>query len=182
MTTRPPYRDLRPETRRFCPLCGGPLGLQAVPPAGRPEPVCGGCGFVFYLNPKLVACTLPCRDGRVLLIRRAHEPARGKWTFPGGFVDWGEAVEAAARRETREEVSVEVRLDGLHGVYSYPGVPVVIVVYLATITAGEPAAGPEVLETALVSPAEIPWDELAFPSTADALRDWVASLSGPCPP
>ncbi len=180
MSAPPP--ELRPDTRRFCPLCGGGLARQVVPPDGRPEAVCGRCGFVFYLNPKLVACTLPCRDGRVLLIRRAHEPARGKWTFPGGFVDWGEAVAAAARRETREEVSVEVRLDGLHGVYSYPGVPVVIVVYLATITAGEPAAGPEVLETALVSPAEIPWDELAFPSTADALRDWVASLSGPSPP
>lgn len=179
MTTKPPSRELRPETRRFCPLCGGPLRLQAVPPDGRPEPLCGGCGFVFYLNPKLVACTLPCRDGRVLLIRRAHEPARGKWTFPGGFVDWGEEVQAAAIRETHEEVHLEVRLDRLHGVYSYPGVAVVIVVYLATVTDGEPVAGPEVLEAAFVSPAEIPWEELAFPSTVDALRDWVAGLAGP---
>ena len=169
-----PHRELRPDTRRFCPLCGGTLGREPVPPDGRREAVCEGCGFVFYLNPKLVAGTLPRRDGRVLLIRRAHAPARGKWTFPGGFVDWGEAVREAAIRETREEVQLEVRLDSLHGVYSYPGVPVVIVVYLATVIAGEPVCGSEVLEAAFVAPAEIPWEELAFPSTADALRDWVA--------
>jgi len=58
--------------------------------------VCGGCEFVYYLDQKVVAGTIPLVDGRLLLTRRAIEPSRGKWTFPGGYVDWGETVDAAA--------------------------------------------------------------------------------------
>ena len=79
-----------------------------------------GCGFVFYLHPKLVAITIPVRDGRVLLTRRAIEPALGLWTFPGGYVDWGEDLVTAAQREMREEVGLDLAPDGLVGIYSYP--------------------------------------------------------------
>ena len=170
--------DLRPDTLRFCPLCGGTLVRQGVPPDGREHPVCSGCDFVFYLHPKLVAGTLPVSDGRVLLTRRAIEPARGLWTFPGGYVDWGEDVREAARRETLEEVEVAVRLDGLLGVYSYRDAPVVVVVFRATVPEGAAPApnADEVLEVAYFGPDEIPWDALAFPSTEAALRDWAASL------
>jgi 8-oxo-dGTP pyrophosphatase MutT (NUDIX family) len=58
----------------------------------RVYPVCPECGFVCYLHPKIVAITIPVRAGRVLLTRRAIEPAHGLWTFPGGYVDWGESV------------------------------------------------------------------------------------------
>ncbi len=173
-----PERELRPDTLRFCPLCGGGLAPRVLPPDDRAHPVCGGCGFVFYLHLKVVAGTIPVRDGRVLLTRRAIDPSRGLWTFPGGYVDWGEDVRAAALRETREEVALAVQLDGVHGIYSYPRSPVVIVVFRATVPDGaEPAANPsEVLEVAYFAPGEIPWDVLAFPSTRDALRDWVARL------
>lgn len=140
--------------------------------------MCSGCDFIFYLNPKLVAATLPIVDGRLLLIRRGIEPALGKWTFPGGFVEWGEPVHAAAIRETREEVNIEVMLDGIHGIYSYPNQPVAIVVYRARLVGGTPSVGAEVQEIRLVTPHEIPWDDLAFPSTVDALRDWVHSEGG----
>ena len=135
---------------------------------------CGGCSFVFFLNPKLVAGTLPMVDGRLLLIRRAIAPSLGKWTFPGGFVEWGEPVEEAAIRETREEANIEVALDGLHGVYSYSGEPTAIVVYRARIVSGNPSPSLEVQEVHFVTPEEIPWESLAFPSTRDVLRDWVA--------
>jgi ADP-ribose pyrophosphatase YjhB (NUDIX family) len=168
--------ELNPATLRFCPLCGARLTPRLAPHDGRVQPTCPACGFVYYLHPKLVAGTLPVRAGRVLLTRRAIEPARGRWTFPGGYVDWGEDLPSAARRETREEVELEVELGGLVGVYSYPAAPVVIVVYLATVPAGvEPGANPhEVLEVAFFAPDEIPWEELAFPSTREALQDWVA--------
>lgn len=170
--------ELRPDTLRFCPLCGAGLVVRIVQPDGRPHPVCVGCAFVFYLQPKVVAGTLPVRDGRVLLTRRAIEPARGLWTFPGGYVDWGEDVREAARRETLEEVRMPVRPEDLLGLYSYAGSPVVVVVFLAAVPDGvEPFPSPEeVTETAYFGPAEIPWDTLAFPSTADALRDWVARV------
>ena len=171
-----PGPDLDPDTLRFCPLCGGGLERRVVPPDDREHPVCAGCSFVFYLHPKLVAGTVPARDGRVLLTRRAIEPSRGLWTFPGGYVDWGEDVREAARRETREEVGLDLDLDGLLGVYSYRGAPVVIVVFRARVPEGAEAVAnaSEVLETAYFHPDEIPWEELAFPSTREALRDWSA--------
>jgi 8-oxo-dGTP diphosphatase len=167
--------ELSPDRVRFCPRCGQELVREAVPPDHREHPVCSGCRFVFYLAPKVVACTLPVRTGRVLLTRRAIEPSRGLWTFPGGYVDWGEDVRQGACRETLEEVGLAVRLEGLLGLYSYPGSPVVVAVFLAGVPeAGEPTpCVSEVLEARYFDPAEIPWQALAFPSTRDALRDWV---------
>jgi len=166
-------RILAPHTIRFCPLCAGSLVREAVPPDQREQAVCSRCGFVFYLNPKVVAGTIPERDGRVLLTRRAIDPGRGLWTFPGGFVDFGESVTDAALRETFEETGLRVVLTGLHNVYSYPAAPV-IVVYRAAVTGGTLRACAENDMLEWRSPAEIPWDALAFPSTREALREWVA--------
>ena len=106
-----------------------------MPPDHREQAVCRLCDFVFYLNPKVVAGTIPEQDGRVLLTRRSINPGHGLWTFPGGFVDFGESVTDAAVRETLEETGLAVDLTGLHNVYSYPGSPV-IVVYRARVTGG----------------------------------------------
>lgn len=170
-----PLRHLAPDTVRFCPLCGTALIRKPIPPDLKEEAVCPTCDFIFYLNPKVVAGAILAEDGRILLARRAIEPSRGKWTFPGGFVDWGESTTAAAVRETREETGLAVNLDGLLGVYSYPGAPVVIVVYRARISGGTLRANHEIQELAWVTPEEVPWEDLAFPSTRDALRDWLSS-------
>jgi ADP-ribose pyrophosphatase YjhB (NUDIX family) len=142
----------------------------------REHPVCEGCGFVFYLHPKLVAITIPVRDSRVLLARRAIEPAHGLWTFPGGYVDWGEDVAAAARREMREEVGLDLTPAGLIGIYSYPNAPVVIVAYHVTVPQGVEAMPDthEVSEVRYFARQELPWDALAFRSTREALQDWLA--------
>jgi ADP-ribose pyrophosphatase YjhB (NUDIX family) len=169
---------LTPERVRFCPLCGGGVERRAVPPEGKIELVCAGCGFVYYLSQKVVAGTIPAADGRILLTRRAIHPAHGKWTFPGGYVDWGEPVHAAAVRETLEETGLTVELGGLVGVYSYPSAPVVIVVYEARVTGGTIAVCHENDRVEWVAPGEIPWEELAFPSTTAALRDFLEGLGG----
>lgn len=166
-------RLLLPTTARFCPLCGGALAREAVPPDQREHPVCAACRFVFYLNPKVVAGTIPERDGRVLLTRRSINPGRGLWTFPGGFVDFGETVTDAAIRETWEETGLEVELGGLLNVYSFPGSPI-IVVYRARVRGGTLTTCAENDRLEWVKAAEIPWDTLAFPSTREALREWVA--------
>ena len=167
-------RFLGPTTIRFCPLCGGSLRRASVPPDHREQAVCRLCEFVFYLNPKVVAGTVPEQDGRVLLTRRSINPGHGLWTFPGGFVDFGESVTDAAVRETLEETGLTVDLTGLLNVYSYPGSPVIIV-YRARVTGGTltPCAENDLLEWR--APAEIPWATLAFDSTREALREWVAA-------
>jgi 8-oxo-dGTP diphosphatase len=67
-----------------------------------------------------VDCVIFDPKGRVLLIRRKNEPYQGAFALPGGFVDIGETVEAACRREVREETGIEVTDLELVGVYSDP--------------------------------------------------------------
>lgn len=168
------HRLLSPATLRFCPLCGAPLAREPVPPDHREQAVCSGCRFVYYLNPKVVAGTIAEHDGRILLTRRSINPGRGLWTFPGGFVDFGESVTDAAVRETFEETGLRVQITGLLNVYSYPGAPVIIV-YTARVIGGtlSPCEENDLVEW--LTPSQIKWDALAFPSTREALREWIAA-------
>lgn len=134
------------------------------------------CGFVFYLDPKLAVGTIVAvPDGRIVLVRRAIEPGYGLWVFPGGYVDRGEDVRLAAVREAREEAGVDITLDRLVGIYSYPGTTAVIIVYAATWVAGDLAFDDEGLEIRTFDRADLPWDALAFRSTKDALRDYLGA-------
>jgi 8-oxo-dGTP diphosphatase len=157
----------------FCPKCGAVLAHRSIK-AGEPDRlVCAGCGFIFFIDPKVAVGTIVSTSEGIVLIKRGIEPAYGKWVFPGGFVDRGERVEDAAIRETREEACLDVRLTGLLNVYSYTEYPVIIIVYTAEVVGGRLAAGDETLEARCYQPAVIPWPELAFPSTAEALRDFL---------
>ncbi|MBN1665042.1 MAG: NUDIX hydrolase [Deltaproteobacteria bacterium] len=163
----------RIETYRFCPRCGGPLELKLIK-AGEPQRlVCSQCGYVFYLDPKIAACTITEVAGRIVMLKRAIPPGVGLWVIPGGFVDVGETVEEAARRETWEEVGLKVDIGPLVGVYSYPGSSVAIVVYHAKLLEGVPEALDESLEVGLFLPEDIPWLEIAFRSSEDALQDYL---------
>ena len=166
--------DERPYS--FCPMCGGDLEPRSLKPSEPERLVCVRCGFVFYLDPKVAVGTI-IRDeaSRIVLVRRAIEPGYGKWVYPGGYVDRGELVKDAAVREAREEAGLDVRLDHLINVYSYPGRAPVVIVYAASIVGGTLAVDDEGLEARFFEPHEIPWSELAFPSTNDALREYLAS-------
>ena len=162
---------------RFCPVCGDTL-VSKLLKAGDPERLlCTGCGFVLYLDPKVAVGTIIAMpDDRIVLVRRAIEPGYGRWVFPGGYVDRGEVVRVAAVREAREEAGLEIRLDGLVSIYSYAGRTPVIIVYAATPTGGELQHDDESLEIRTFTEADIPWDELAFRSTREALRDYYAGV------
>jgi len=165
---------------RFCPRCGGALERRLLK-AGEPERlVCTACGFVFYLDPKIAVGTIiRAESGGLVLVRRALEPGYGKWVFPGGYVDRGEPLTTAAIREAREECGLDIRLDGLVNIYSYAGRTPVIVVYAATAVGGTLAFDDEGLEVAEFTSDTIPWDELAFRSTGEGLRDYLAGLLHP---
>ena len=169
------------ETLKFCAACGGELELRYVPQEGKDRLVCRACGRITYLDPKISACTVPVLNGRILLARRAIEPARERWVFPGGYMERGETVPQAAERETFEEVGLRVRATRPVGIYSYPDAVVVVIVYHCEVLGGEPSANSETLEVRLFAPDEIPWDELAFPSTRDALRDFISQWGGAVP-
>lgn len=161
-------------TYRFCPACAGALELRLLKAGDPMRHVCTVCGQVIYLDPKVAVGTIVADDeGRVVLVRRAIEPGYGLWVFPGGYVDRGEAVTEAAVREAREEAGLDVRLDGLVNIYSYPGRPLVVIVYAATAVGGTLCFDDECLEARWFWPAEIPWQQLAFESTRDGLTHYL---------
>jgi ADP-ribose pyrophosphatase YjhB (NUDIX family) len=154
---------------RYCPRCAAEATVR------YPRSItCPACGYGAYYNPKPVACGIVRRDDRIVLMRRATEPGRGRWTMPGGFVDLGESVPQAARREIAEELAIEAEIGDLVGVYSSPSDRVVVVVYAAEAL-GEPRTTEEALEVKAFAPDEIPWQELAFWSDEQALREYLAA-------
>lgn len=162
---------------RFCPTCAGPLESRRLK-AGDPERlVCTRCGQVLYLDPKVAVGTIVRTDDhRLVLVRRAIEPGYGLWVFPGGYVDRGEEVTTAAVREAREEAGLDVELEGLINIYSYAQRSLIVIVYSARVVGGELCTDDECLEARLFAPAEIPWEQLAFHSTAQALKDYLGGL------
>jgi len=161
------------EWAKFCPRCGTGLVDRYLEAEQHTRKVCSACDFIFYLNPKVVAGAVPMQDGRIWLVRRNIEPSWGSWTFPGGYVDLGEQVTDAAIRETYEETLLNIRIEGLLNVYSYTNVGIVLVVFRATVTGGVAAATPESQEVRAFALDDIPWTRLAFPSTRDALTDYL---------
>jgi ADP-ribose pyrophosphatase YjhB (NUDIX family) len=136
----------------------------------RERQVCGDCGWIHYVNPKIVVGAVITQDDRVLLCRRAIEPRRGFWTIPAGYMEERETSEAGAMREAQEEACAEIKIDALLAVYNIPRISQVQLIYRATLANPDYSAGPESLEVKLFGWDEIPWDDLAFPSVHWALN------------
>jgi ADP-ribose pyrophosphatase YjhB (NUDIX family) len=138
----------------------------------RPRRICDACGFIDYVNPRIVAGAVSVRRDTILLCRRAIEPRRGFWTLPAGYMEEGESVEQAVRREAWEEARADLRLEAMLGLYSIPRISQVQIMYRAELL-NDPAPGPESLEVGLFAWGDIPWTELAFPSVHWALEDYA---------
>ena len=162
--------SLNPALRdaRFCPRCGQPAEIA------YPRSItCPHCGYGAYYNPKPVAAAIPVTAaGEIILLRRAFDPGKDLWTFPGGFVDLGESVQQAAHREVREELGIAIELGPLVGVYSRADSHVVLIVFGAR-AGDEPRTTEEASEVRAFRRIELPWDELAFWSTRVALEDFL---------
>ena len=139
----------------------------------RERLVCARCEFIHYQNPKIVAgavCTWPDKGkDKILIAKRAIEPRKGFWTLPAGYMELGESPEQAAQREAREEACATIEIDRLLAMYSVARIGQVQIMYRARLVSDDVAAGPESEEVALVDFADIPWEQLAFPTVVWAL-------------
>ena len=168
---------------RFCTNCGAALIERASHTGDAVRQYCPTCNTTIYENPSVVVATVPLLGDRVVLIRRATEPGRGRWAYPGGYLEVGETLEEGAIRETREETGLDVAITGLAGVYSRPGGRAITVAFEARAANDAWAPGPEALEVSAFSADTIPWDELAFWTVTFLLEDWVYGRShGLTPP
>ena len=158
----------------FCTRCGDALQFGAVEGEDRERLACGACGYVAYVNPRLVVTTIPINEaGEVVLLRRGIEPGKGWWAQPGGFLEVDETVTEAAIRETLEETGLIVEPGEIVGLYSRLEAAVVVIAFEARVVRGEYRLNPEALEIQAFRPEAIPWHGIAFKTTHWALRDWV---------
>lgn len=155
----------------FCPRCGA-RGRHSGPSFTCPE-----CGHVEWSNPAPGSQAVVERDGRVLLGRRGHDPARGLWDLPGGFLDEYEHPLEALHRELREETGLEIEPTEFLGIWMQPygNRNVLCLTWLARPTGGEERPGDDLTELRWFSPDELPApDELAFETYVAILSLWRA--------
>jgi ADP-ribose pyrophosphatase YjhB (NUDIX family) len=159
---------------RFCPDCGANLP-ELIEADGALSQTCPTCTAVHWRNAKPCAGALVVSDGRVLLGRRAVDPAKGAWDIPGGFLEPWELPGHAAVREVLEETGLVVRADDT---------PFTVVIdtyadrdytlnlyYLAEIVGGSPQPADDLAELRWFAPNELPTD-LAFAHCAEVLNKW----------
>lgn len=158
---------------RYCPDCGGRLDAPEEPVISQ---TCSSCGAVHYRNAKPCAGAIVVRDGRVLLGRRAVEPARGCWDIPGGFLEPWEHPADCAVREIAEETGLDVRLTRLLSVVmdTYQDrVYTLNLYYLAEVVGGVERPADDLAELRWFEPGALP-EELAFAHCQAVLQAWQA--------
>jgi NAD+ diphosphatase len=168
---------------RFCPRCRSPR----IQPEKEHGIFCTACGFLFFFNSAAaVSAIIQVRSG-ILLVQRKKAPRRGYLDLPGGFVSPGESLEAALKRELKEEINLEISRLRYFGSfptrYRYKGLTYFVAeaVFLCRLAEFKPfLPNDEVSGWSIYRPADIDIEKLAFPSTRQALgqyRDRTSSRS-----
>ncbi|HKT74198.1 MAG TPA: NUDIX hydrolase [Steroidobacteraceae bacterium] len=157
----------------FCSQCGARVEYRTPPGDHLSRHVCDSCGTIHYQNPRLIVGCVPEYEGQILLCKRAIEPRLGYWTVPAGFMENGETLQQAAARESYEEALATVEIGSLLTIVHVLHTHQVHVFFRATLPEARFGPGPESLEVMLVDPQDIPWSDLAFPSTEFTLRRYL---------
>lgn len=154
----------------YCSHCGAPLRLRIPAGDDRPRFVCDNCHTIHYQNPKMVVGSIPEREDKILLCRRAIEPRSGLWTIPAGFLENGETVIEGAKREAFEEARAKVEILSLYTLFDLTHINQVYLIFRARLLDHDYMPGEESVEVRLLEEEEIPWDDIAFPSIKKTLR------------
>jgi len=156
----------------FCPRCGTQVNLEER--FGQVRPVCPGCGWIFFADPKVAAAVLVERRGEILLVRRVNQPYRGDWSLPAGFIDAGEDPAEAAARECLEETGLSVRITGLLDVIAdreHPRGADFVLYYRAEVLSGKLHPADDADAAAFFAPDRLP--PIAFKATHTFLERWL---------
>lgn len=163
---------------KFCPNCSTEnLDLGAVPFR------CNECGFAQFFGPVAAVGGLICNDqNKLLLVRRACDPGKGKWGLPGGFVDRDESIEQALAREVAEETKLRVvrsqYLMSHPNEYNYRGMvaPVIDLFFTCQVDESSPIslAEDELDHFEWVRPTDAHLEQMAFPSNRLAIEYWMS--------
>ena len=169
---RDPSGYLDPSRPGHCARCG--TLTEEHDRGDRVRPICPNCGWVYYAKNAFGAALVVVEDDRVLLVQRAHDPYKGQWMLPAGFVEYGEFAEEAVVREATEETGLAVEIVGLWGLYFGTDDPrnvAHLAVYEARRIGGKLQAGDDAYDARFFPRGELP-AEIAFQAHRRALRDW----------
>lgn len=160
------------EDLKFCPRCGQRFSLEDLHIPNQPQLLCHNCEFVFYIDPKLVvvAVVLNKEKNKVLLLQRNEEPGKGLWAFPGGHVERGHDLFETIKSEVREETGLSVEVQGIIDTDSIATDGIIQLTYKAIAEQEEVTINIESQKGCFFALDQIPWDDLAFPSTEKILR------------
>lgn len=158
---------------KFCPECGQPVELMVPEGDHLPRHVCPACSAIHYQNPKIVVGCVPEHDGKILICRRAIEPRLGYWTVPAGFMENDETMQQGAARESMEEALADVDIGSPLAIVHVLHARQVHVMFRARLRTPGFGIGAESLEVRLCDPADIPWQDIAFPSVTFALERYL---------
>ena len=157
------------EEMKFCPKCAHPFSLEDIHIVNQPQLVCDQCKFIFYLDPKLVVTALITYGKKVLLLKRNEEPGRGKWAFPGGYVERGDDVFETIQREIWEEAGLETDIQEIIKTDCFHDSGIVQLVFKGQAHNDRIRVNIESMEGAFFDYNEIPWTRLAFETTRDTI-------------
>lgn len=163
---------------KFCPVCGSNEFLEHTEKSKK----CAKCGFEMFLNPSAAtAAIIVDAQGRVLVVRRSKEPAKGTLDLPGGFSDIGETSEEGVIREVKEETGLAVTsvrfLFSLPNTYLYSGlnIPTVDMFYLCTVEdAASAEAHDDAADAIWVPINELEPEKFGLQSIGKGVAKWLS--------
>jgi ADP-ribose pyrophosphatase YjhB (NUDIX family) len=162
----------------YCPMCASQLVYRWV--ANKTRQVCPRCAYTNYMNPLPAVMTLVEKDRHMLLVKRGVMPAKGQWTFPGGFLEAGETPEEAALRELREETGIPGKIRGIINAYTEHSKlygPIINVAYAVQPLGGVPQPGDDAEDVQWVPKDQL--GDLAFAIFRQAFADYSRLFFSP---